>query len=196
MLDRFGTNPTQLLGMLSFSLTTLACLLAARRSPNARIWKVLTFLNALFLVEIIVGFRFRVLDWARTLLQDKGEYLQLHGKDQAVAILALAAAAAITMLLFLFLSRIGTTAARVGASLTIVLLVLFAIETISLHEIDAIFYLRIGPVLLVGWLWVVASSGICLAALNSPVPSGGSPAAPMPPHTSRGPGPAARPQCP
>jgi hypothetical protein len=165
MLDRLGTNLTQLLGILSFSLTTLACLLAAHRSPDARIWKVLTFVNALFLIEIIVGFRFRVSDWARTLLQERGEYLQLHGKDQAVAILALAAAA-VTMLLFLLLFRIARPAARVGASLTIVLLALFVIEAISLHEIDAIFYLRIGPVLLVGWLWAVASAGICLAALN------------------------------
>lgn len=166
MLDRLGTNPTQLLGILSFSLTTLACLLAAHRSPDARLWKVLTFVNALFLIEIIVGFRFRVLGWARTLLRERGEYLQLHGKDQALAILTLAGAA-VTMLLFLLLVRITRPAARVGASLTIVLLTLFAIETISLHEIDAIFYLRIGPVLLVGWLWAVASAGICLAALNS-----------------------------
>jgi H+/Cl- antiporter ClcA len=167
MLDRFGTNPTQLLGILSFSLTTLACSLAALRSPDARIWKVLTFVNALFIVEIIVGFRFRILDWARALLQDRGEYRQLHGKDQGMAIVALVAAAAIAMLLFLLLRRVARPAARVGASLTIVLLALFAIETISLHEIDAIFYLRIGPVLLVGWLWGVASAGICLAALNS-----------------------------
>jgi hypothetical protein len=166
MLDRFGTNPTQLLGILSFSLTTVTCLLAARRSPDSRNWKVLTFVNALFLIEIIVGFRFRVLDWARALLQERGEYLQLHGKDQAVAILALAAVA-VTMLLFLLLFRIARPAARVGATLTIALLALFGIETISLHKIDAIFYLRIGPVLLVGWLWAVASAGICLAALIS-----------------------------
>jgi hypothetical protein len=83
-----------------------------------------------------------------------------------LAILALAGAA-VTILLCLLLYRIARPAARVAASLTIVLLALFAIETISLHEIDAIFYLRIGPVLLVGWLWAVASAGICLAALNS-----------------------------
>jgi hypothetical protein len=166
MLDWFGTNPTQLLGILSFSLTTVTCLLAARRSPDARIWKVLTFVNALFLIEIIVGYRFRVLDWATALLQERGEYQQLHGKDQAVAILALAAAS-VTMVIFLLLFRIARPAARIGASLTIVVLALFAIETISLHEIDAVFYLRIGPILLVGWLWAVASAGICLAALIS-----------------------------
>jgi hypothetical protein len=166
MLDRFGTNPTQLLGILSFSLTTVACLHAARRAPDARVWKVLTFVNALFLIEVIVGFRFRVLDWARTLLRERSEYQQLHGKDQAVAIIALAAAA-VTMLLFLLLFRIATPATRVGTSLTIVLLALFAIETVSLHEIDAVFYLRMGPVLLVGWIWAAVSAGICLAALNS-----------------------------
>lgn len=166
MLDLFGTNPTQLLGILSFSLTTVTCLLAARRSPDARIWKVLTFVNALFLIEIIVGYRFRVLDWAIALLQERGEYQQLHGEDQAVAILALAVAS-VAMVVFLLLFRIARPAARVGASLTIVVLALFAIEAISLHEIDAVFYLRIGPILLVGWLWAVASAGICLAALIS-----------------------------
>jgi len=166
MLDRFGTNPTQLLGILSFSFSTLACLFAALRSPDARIWKVLAFVNALFLVEIIAGFRFRVLNWVRTLLQDRGEYQQLHGKYQAVAILALAGAIAMFLVLRL-LPRIARPATRACASLTIVLLALFGIETISLHEVDAIFYLRIGPVLLVGWLWAVASAGIGLAALNS-----------------------------
>jgi len=166
MLYQFGTNPTQLLGILSFSLTTVTCLLAARRSADARVWKLLTFVNALFLIEIIVGFRFRILDWAHTLLRERGEYQQLHGKDQAVAILALAVAS-ITTILFLLLFRIARPAARIGASLTIMVLALFSIETISLHEIDAIFYLRMGPVLLVGWLWAVASAGICLAALIS-----------------------------
>lgn len=166
MLDWFGTNPTQLLGLLSFSLTTIACLFAARRSSDAKLWRTLAFLNALFVIEILVGFRFRVADFARTLLNERGEYPQLHGKDQALIILALVAAVAI-MLLFLLLSRIAKPAARVGASLTIVLLTLFAIETISLHQIDGIFYMRMGPVLLVGWLWAVPSVGICLAALIS-----------------------------
>jgi len=167
MLDRLGTNPTQLIGVLSFALTTIACQLATRRSSGARTWKVLALLNALFLVEIIVGFRFRVLGWARTLLQEEGRYSQLHGEDQAVVIIALVAAAVILVLLVLLLPRISGPAARVGISLTVLLLALFAVETVSLHEVDAIFYRRIGPVLLVGWLWAIAAAGICMAAVSS-----------------------------
>lgn len=167
MLDQFGTNPTQLIGVLSFALTTIACLLATYRSRDARTWKVLALLNALFFVEIIVGLRFRVLDLARTHLQEKGLYLQLHGEDQAVVIVALMAAAVILVLLLLFLPRVAGPAARVGTSLTILLLALFAIETVSLHDIDAVFYRRVGPVLLVGWLWATASVGILVAALSS-----------------------------
>lgn len=166
MLDRFGTNSTQLLGILSFSLTTIACSFAARCSSDAKIWKVLAFLNALFLIEILVGFRFRISDWARAVLSENGGYVELHGKDQALIILAVVATSVI-MLLFLQKLRIAGPAARVGAALTIVLLALFAIETISLHEIDAIFYRPIGPFLLVGWLWAAASAGICLATLLS-----------------------------
>lgn len=165
MLGRLGTNPTQLLGMLSFSLATLACLLASRRSPDRRVWKTLACANALFLLEVILGLRFRALEFARALLRGRGELPSLHGTGQAVAIAAVAAAAMVAMLAFLRVGGIARPATRVGASLTIALLALFGIETVSLHDIDGFFYLGIGPVLLVGWLWAAACAGICVAAL-------------------------------
>lgn len=167
MLDRLGTNPTQLLGMLSFSLASLACLLASRRSPDAGIWKVLAFANALFLLEVVIGLRFRALEWARALLRARGEFPSLHGTGQAFAIAALAAAAAAAMLAFMLVPGMARPAARVGVSLTIALFALFGIETISLHKIDGLLYLGIGPVLLVGWLWAALSATICLAALSA-----------------------------
>jgi hypothetical protein len=44
------------------------------------------------------------------------------------------------------------------------LVTLFAIETVSLHALDAAYYRPIGAVLLIGWLWSIACAGICLAA--------------------------------
>lgn len=38
---------------------------------------------------------------------------------------------------------------------------LFAAEIVSLHQIDAVMYRRIGPVMLIGWLWLAC--GVCAA---------------------------------
>jgi hypothetical protein len=57
-------------------------------------------------------------------------------------------------------------AARLAASITIAVSALFAIEMVSLHAVDAVFYRPIGPVLMLGWVWVIAAAGICAAAIQ------------------------------
>jgi hypothetical protein len=65
---------------------------------------------------------------------------------------------------FLVRRQFATLGMRVAVIFTLGLLALFAVETVSLHTIDAIFYRPVGPVLLIGWLWAAASAGICAAA--------------------------------
>jgi hypothetical protein len=166
MLDRFGTNPTQLTGLLSFAAATMACLIAARRSlgRNARIWQLLAFINGLFLIEIFIGLRHRVHNYVDALLMAEGQYG--HRREmQEPTIIGLATLALLCATLLLFSRRL-TGAVRTAASLTIALLALFAIETVSLHALDAIYYRPIGTVLLIGWLWAIAAAGICWAGLT------------------------------
>lgn len=161
MLDRFGTNPTQLVGVVSFAAATIACFFAAHRSAlrDAPTWRTLAIVNCLFLIEIFSGFQFRI----HALVDPVVGYAQRSSLqerfDISIVIIAL-------IILALFLVRRNRTGvdARIAASITIVLLALFAIETVSLHAIDAIFYQQIGSVLLIGWLWAIAAAGISLAA--------------------------------
>jgi hypothetical protein len=166
MLDRFGINLTQLTGMLSFAAAAITCVIAAWRSTwrDARVWQVLVFINGMFLIEVFAGLRHRMHDYVAALLMAEGEYGQRRGM-QAFIIISLAAIALICATLFLFSRRLGSGAVRIAAGLTVALVTLFAIETVSLHALDAVFYRPIGPVLLIGWLWAIAAAGICWAAL-------------------------------
>jgi hypothetical protein len=166
MLDRFGTNPTQVTGLLSFAAATIACVIAARHSSwrDARVWQVLVFINGLFLMEIFIGLRHRIHDYLAALLMAEGEYGQRRGMQEFI-IIWLATIALICVTLFLFSHRLAGTV-RIAVSLTIALLALFAIETVSLHALDAVFYRPIGPVALIGWLWAIAAVGVCWAALT------------------------------
>jgi hypothetical protein len=167
MLDRFVINPTQLAGLLSFAAATIACAIAARRSGwrDARAWQLLVFINGLFLVETLVGLRHRIHDYLAALLMAEGEYDQRGGMQEFI-IIWLAAIALISVMLFLFSRLLAGRAVRLAVSLTIALLALFAIETVSLHALDAVYYRPLGPVLLIGWLWAIAAAGICWSALT------------------------------
>ena len=167
MLDRFGINPTQLTGLLSFLAAATACVIAALRStrPNARIWQVLGFINGIFLIEIIFGLRHRIHDYLVALLRAEGEYGQRRGMQELVLI-GLGTIALICVMLLLF-SRSLAGNVRIAGGLTIALLALFAIETVSLHSLDALLYGSIGPVALIGWLWAIATVGICWTALTA-----------------------------
>jgi hypothetical protein len=166
MLDRFGINPTQLAGLLSFGAATTACVIAAGRSSwrDARAWQVLALINGLFLIEIFIGLRHRIHDYLVALLMAEGEYGQRRGMQEFI-IIGLATIALIFATLLSFSRRLAASV-RIAASLTIALLALFAIETVSLHALDAVYYRPIGPVLLIGWLWAIAATGIFLAAVT------------------------------
>jgi hypothetical protein len=62
MLDRLGTNPTQVIGILLIGLATLACLSALRRRPSrdVLVWRALAFTNGLLVIEVLIGLRFKI----------------------------------------------------------------------------------------------------------------------------------------
>jgi len=123
----------------------------------------LALINCLFLIEIFVGLRHRVHDFAVSILIADGEYGH-RGPSQEI-IIALFAVVGLSLAVFiLFWNQSAGGAARIGASIAVAVLALFAIETVSLHALDAIFYRPIASVLLIGWIWALASSGTVLAA--------------------------------
>jgi hypothetical protein len=165
MLDRISINPTQLTGLLSFAAATIACLLAAGHSGSrdARTWRFLALMSCIFLIESLSGLRYQIADLARSIAIANDLYAQRKGILEGIDI-SLAAIALTFLALFLFRRHVASRGARAAASITVALFTLFAIETVSLHALDAVFYQPIGPVLLIGWLWAIAAVGICLAA--------------------------------
>jgi hypothetical protein len=154
------------IGLLSFAASTIACVIAMQRSAcrDSRAWRTLGFINALFFFEILIGLRHRVHDYVNAILMAKGEYGQRRGMQETIIVwLVIIALVCVTPVLF---SRRLGAAVRIAVALTIGLVTLFASETVSLHALDAIYYRRIGSVLLIGWLWALAAAGICWAALT------------------------------
>lgn len=165
MLDRFGTNSTQLIGILAFAAATSACLLKAYRSKlyGASTWKMLALINGILLLEIFIGLRHRIHDLANTLLAARGLYSERRGM-QEIVITSVAALALIFAIVLFSWRHTATGATRLAVGITIAVITLFAIETVSLHAVDAVLYRQFGSVMLIGWLWAISAVGICLAA--------------------------------
>jgi hypothetical protein len=165
------TNPTQLMGLLSFATAAIACVIAARRSEpgDARIWNALGLLNAVFFAEIYAGTRYHLLGLIVGLLKADGRYDQIHGSVQGAVVILVAGIGALFAARILFSRQVGRGATRLAAGITVVVAALFAIETMSLHSLDAIFYRPIGPVLALGWMWAATAIGIILAAIQRSV---------------------------
>ena len=126
---------------------------------------MLALMNCLFLAEIYFGVRFRINELANGLLQTEDFYDELHGSIQEILIISIGIIALVLVMWILFIRQVVQGATRVAASLVIVVLALFSIETVSLHVVDAVFYRTIGSVMMIGWAWACAATGICLAAL-------------------------------
>jgi hypothetical protein len=168
MLDRFDINPTQLTGLLSFGAATIVCLIAAQRSGarDAPTWRLLALTNCLFLIETYAGLRYHIANLARGIAEANDFYAKRTVMLESID-LFLAAIALVFVTLFLFRGHAASRGIRIAASITIALVALFAIESVSLHALDAVFYRPIGPVAVIGWLWALAAAGICLAATQS-----------------------------
>ena len=169
MFDRLSINPTQLTGLLSFAAATIACSIAARRSGSrdASTWRLLALINCLFLIETFSELRYDIYNHAKAMLAAEGLYAQIHGRGQEIIIILIAISALIFATLLLFWRQVAGGAARVAMSITIVVVALFAIETVSLHALRPVLYQPIGPVVMIGWLWAITAAGICLAAAHA-----------------------------
>jgi hypothetical protein len=166
MLEQFGTNPTQLVGILSFAAATITCLVAGRRAElrDARAWKMLAFINLLFLLEIFVGLRHRIFGFAATILTaDETDDIRFIHQILALSFLAIAS---ILATIIFFCCRASSRPTWAAIAITFATSALFAIETVSLRSMYATLYRLIGPVMVVGWIWALASIGIAVAAVR------------------------------
>ncbi|MBB5687113.1 hypothetical protein [Sphingobium boeckii] len=166
MIERFGFNLTQIAGILAFVIASLACLIASgarRKSRDLSIWRGLSIVYGLLAIEMIAAMRHRIHDFVNALLKITGEYSARSGlQEMLIAALAIV----ILTAMGLYLMRLGKIKAstRLAASATMTLVGLFLLEMISLHAIDAILYRPIGPLMVITYLWIAASTVTVITA--------------------------------
>ena len=163
-MTELHTNPTQLTGLLAFALAALACAAAARRGAGALWWRVAAW-QAVCVAEVLFGFRHRAHDLVDTLLVANG----LYGERGPLQVALLVAALALALLTFVALTRLrrAGTELWLAATATAGALWLFAAESVSLHGVDAVMYLSLGPVLLIGWCWAACAAVVAGAAMRA-----------------------------
>ena len=155
-------NPTQWLGLAVYALGTAACAIAARRRPSP--WRGLAWAQAGAFAEVLVGLRLRVHDWADSLLQSEGWYATRQSLQWPLLIgVGLVAVAWSVVVILRWWRRdrlagfaILATSAAFG---------LFALEVVSLHQLDALLYATSGPFMWVASGWAASAGATALAAL-------------------------------
>ena len=131
-------DATQWAGVISFGLASLICLVTACRP-----WPLLSMANACFAAECALGLR--------------------HGLHNAVAA-AMALGLGIASLLRQRTDKAGRPR-NAAATTTLLSALLFVLETISLHDIDAVLYRPAGGLLVIGWLWLLLGAVTVAGAL-------------------------------
>lgn len=139
-------NATQLAGVLGFGSAAIACYSAWRRPATTRVWGWICGLYVLMAADVLLGGRYVLSDAVRDGLRALEAY-----DDRRLWQSGLVGALVLVAILLLWRARAGLGPRAVWLSLLAP--VFFLLEATSLHAIDAVFYQRAGPVLVIGWLW-------------------------------------------
>lgn len=163
-------DATAWLGGLAFGVASLACVAVAhagdsRRSSRSSRWWVFATLQLGCLAEVVVGLRHRLHGSVDAVLQAHGWYGSRV--PWQVALFGVTAVLAVGGLV-VFGRRLRHDPAALGALFgTAFALILFAVETISVHAIDRWMYAPAGPVMMLAWLWTLASTVVTVSALSA-----------------------------
>lgn len=171
MLIELPFNETQLLGLFSFGLATFAALstsgsLRAQSRQRSLHWRWIGIFQLAYLFEIYFGARHLAHDFINTTLRSVGLY-QDRASIQGLLLIGVAAGslAIATMLRRrIAFEPAQSSAEKIALLCTAIALLLFLIETISLHAIDRVLYWPMGSILLIGYLWLATSIGVVFAA--------------------------------
>lgn len=160
MLIDLPLNDTQRMGMLAFATACWAAWQAARNAAlradaSSTTWRWVSTWQFLYGLEVWLGTRHTVHDMVNTVLQATG----LYAGRSDIQMVMLFATVLIGMVVSLVMwrshwwSRPTNRCAKLAWVCTGAVLLLFLIETISLHAIDRVLYHPVGPVLLIAYAW-------------------------------------------
>lgn len=162
-MPELSIDLTQWVGIAVFACAAIACLAASHARPLP--WRVLAALHIACCVEVVAGTRYLVHNAMDFTLQAQGRYEGRHPVQFTLAAMTLTVALVCGLAILRRRQRLGVglTGALIGTALTATL---FAIETISMHHVDAVMYAMAGPIKAIGWLWVGVAAITTTSALR------------------------------
>jgi len=162
-------------GLSAFAAAAAACLrVALRRDRSAALWATLAALHAAWALEIVLNLRYRFRAALIPLLQERGWYASRTAWQGAAIVAAVLIGTGLTAWAW---RRHRDDGAALGAIAgTALALLLLAVETISLHRVDAAMYAEAGPLVRLAWAWLGAAAIVIASALAASLDRSRSPA--------------------
>jgi hypothetical protein len=151
-------NPTRAIGLLSYGTAATCCGIAWVREKNQRQdWRfaaLLMLIESTLLLDIVFNWRWVLHQWLMDTAQRAHEY-QVRRIPQLIVLMSLAGFLLLGLLRVgrLFRGRAGFS---LGVSGVLLSLVLWCTEVVSLHQVDHVLYYRIGKIMTVSLLWILA----------------------------------------
>jgi hypothetical protein len=151
-------NPTKTVGLLAYGAATLCCGIAwakAKKQPEVRrLAALLMCVESVLLLDIAFNWRWMLHQFAMDLAQRRHEY-EFRRAPQMIALGVLVALLLLGLLAVRRFFR-STGGSRLAVSGVLLSVILWGTEVISLHQVDHYLYHRLGPIMVVSLLWVLA----------------------------------------
>lgn len=154
-------SASEFTGIAFFAVAAWACWRAGRVAGSP--WRQIAVLQAALLVEIVFRGRYHLHNLIDEIANAQGWYPQRTPVQ--LALIGFVIALAAIGWLVACRGRARGTRASIAVVATIAALLLFAVEAVSLHDIDALLYRQVGPVRAIALGWIAAASVVTLSAL-------------------------------
>ena len=153
-------NWTLVAGLAAFSLAAAASWDAGSAARQHRLpWRVLAIIHLLLLAELVADSRFGVIDAIDAALPGIDRHAVRIGLALLMALAAGGAAIAIARAARWIPAFVPAAVATLAAA------GLFGVETLSVGAVGALLYRPIGPVMLIGWLWLGCGLAVVATAI-------------------------------
>ena len=162
-------NSTRAVGLLAYGTASTCCFVAWMRAKSRRedghLALLLMLIESTLLLDMAFNWRWMLHQLLMDLAQHAHEYA-VRRTPQVIVLIVLVVLLLIGLRAVRRLSRgRGIALALSGAVLS---LALWCTEVVSLHQVDHVMYHRLGPIMTVSLLWMVAclmtSTGILMAS--------------------------------
>jgi len=142
-------NWTLVTGLAAFSLAAAASWDAGSAARQHRLpWRVLAVVHLVLLAELLGGNRFGAIDAIDAALPG----IDRPAVRIGLALLMALATGGVAIMIARVVRRIPLFAP--AALATLAAAALFGVETLSVGAVGALLYRPVGPVMLIGWLWL------------------------------------------